>query len=556
MSGGDLPPRQKMIGMMYLVLTALLAMNVSKDILDAFIVVNTGIESSTESFADKTGIYYAAFASAAQDDPVKSGPYRDKANTVKKMSDDLYQHIADLKKQLIKETDKLPEGAEESLFHIKNVQSKDNYDIPTLKMGLADPASPKDGEWSAVDLRKKINAYQNGLLDLFKDNKEALDVMKQTLAVLDTEDPKKGEGDDKNWESMNFYHVPLAAVITILSKFQSDVRSAEAEAVAKLYENIDAGSVSFSKVDGFAFAKKAFLNETDSFSAQIFTAAYDDTQNPEIFIGKVDSTAWKNGEVDEAKIMKGSKGNSWGDFKNGGWYQLKNVEAGKGYLKVKESIGVHQWGGIIKVKTKKGPKIYPFDHSFEVGKPSTTVAADKMNVFYIGVDNPVSVSAPMPNFTASGPGLSKTAKGYNMRPPAGAKTVTIVVTGTDDNGNKVPLGKSEFRVKRIPDPVSSISGKSGSPNIKKVEFESASTVQAKMDNFDFEVNVSVSSFAFSTTKAGIVNEEKVTGNKLNDKCKSMIKGASRNQKFYIENITVKMPDGTTRQLAPIIVTVI
>jgi len=554
MSGGDLPPRQKMIGMMYLVLTALLAMNVSKDILDAFIVVNTGIENSTESFADKTGIYYTAFASAAQDDPVKSGPYRDKANIVQKMSDDLYQHIADLKRHLIQETDKLPEGADDSLFHIKNVQSKDNYDIPTQKMGLADPASPKDGEWSAVDLRKRMNTYQNGLLDLFKDNKEALAIMKQTLAVLETPDPKKG--DDKNWESMNFYHVPLAAVVTILSKFQSDVRSAEAEAVAKLYENIDAGSVSFSKVDGFAFAKKAFLNETDSFSAQIFTAAYDDTQNPEIFIGNVDSAAWKNGEVDETKIMKGSKGNSWEDFKNGGWYQLKNVDAGKGYLKVKESIGVHQWGGIIKVKTKKGPKIYPFDHSFEVGKPSTTVAAEKMNVFYIGVDNPVSVSAPMPNFTASGPGLSKTSKGYNMRPPASAKTVTIVVTGTDDNGNKVNLGKSEFRVKRIPDPVSSIVGKSGSFSIQKNALGGASTVQAKMDNFDFEVNVNVSAFKFSTVKSGMITEEKVSGNRLNDKCKSLINGASRNQKFYIEDIKVKMPDGSTRKLATIIVQVI
>ena len=557
MSGGDLPPRQKMIGMMYLVLTALLAMNVSKDILDAFIVVNTGIENSTESFADKTGSYYSKFASAAQEDP-KSVPFKDKAMKVKTWSDDLYNHIAELKKLLIKETDGLKDDAHDSLFHISKVQSKDNYDIPTQKMGLADPAKPKDGEWSAVDLRKKINTYKDDLFSLFKGNKEAEDAMIQALSVLETPDPPKGSGDDKNWESANFYHVPLAAVITILSKFQSDVRSAEAEAVAMLYQNIDAEGVTFTKVDGFAFAKKAFLNETDSFNAQIFTAAYDDQQNPEIFIGTVDSVAWKNGETDEAKLLKGSKGDSWESTSGGkeGWFQLKEVKSGKGYLKVKESIGVHPWGGIIKVKTKKGPKIYPFENSFEVGKPSTTVAAEKMNVFYIGVDNPVSVSAPMPKFTASGPGLSKTAKGYVMRPPSSAKTVTITVTGEDDNGNKVNLGKSEFRVKRIPDPVSSIVGKAGSFAIKKAALNAASTVQAQMDNFDFEVNVNVSSFKFSTVKSGMITEEKVNGFRLSGTCKNMISAATRNQKFYIEDIKCKMPDGSTRTLAPIIITVI
>lgn len=543
-----------MIGMMYLVLTALLAMNVSKDILDAFIVVNEGIENSTETFGDKTSAYYAKFAAAASEDK-KSVPFRDKANDVKKWSDEIYNHITNLKKELIRETDKLPENAHDTMYLIKNVQSKDNYDIPTHTMGLADPATPLDGDWSAVDLRKKINKYREDLMTLFKDNKEAEEAMLKALAVLETKDPAQNSGDDKNWESANFYHVPLAAVVTILSKFQSDIRSAEAEAVAKLYENIDATSVSFSDVDGFAFAKKSFLNETDSFNAQIFTAAYDKLQNPEIFIGKYDSALIAQGVTDEIKIMQGNKGSTWSDFKNGGWFQLQNVNEGKGYLKIKEGIGVHEWGGIIKVKTKKGPKIYSFNHSFEVGKPSTTVAADKMNVFYIGVDNPVSVSAPMPKFTASGPGLTKTAKGYIMRPPASAKEVTIVVTGEDENGKKVPLGKSVFRVKKIPSPVSSILGKSGSVQMTQAQMKGAATIQAEMENFDFQVNVSVSSFNFVTNVNGLEKSVKVTGNRLNSECMALIGSAKRNQKFYIENIYAQMPDGTKRPLAPINVTI-
>lgn len=387
------------------------------------------------------------------------------------------------------------------------------------------------------------------------ESKDTKAIMEQTLAVLETKDFGMVNGTMETWETGNFYHMPLAAVITILSKIQSDVRSAEAEAVAKLYENIDAGSVSFSKVDGFAYAKKAYIMQGDSFSAQVFTAAYNDLDNPEIFIGKVDSAAWQKGVTDESKLLAGNKGSTWEDYKTGGWYQLKDVSAGKGNFKIQENVGIYNWGGIIKVKTKKGPKIYPFENTFEVGKPSLAISADKMNVFYIGVDNPVSVAAPMPKFTASAPGLTKKGEGWIMRPKRPGK-VNIVVTGIDDAGNKVPLGKSEFRVKRIPDPKSYCGGKSGSESIKKIQFKNASTVQAKMENFDFDIRVNVSSFVFSTTKAGVIQEYKVNGNKLNSQCKSLIDKAKRNQKFFIEKVKVRMPDGTTRQLAPIILKVI
>lgn len=544
-----------MIGMMYLVLTALLAMNVSKDILDAFIVVNDGIENSTSTFADKTSIYYTKFAAAAVDSETAK-PFKAKADKVKKMTDELYDYIKKLKHHLITVVDKTPEGSHDSLYKISNVQSKDNYDLPTLTMGLAEPATPKDGEWTAVDLRKKINKYQADLLDLFKENKEAQDLMKKSLAVLETPDPKPGTSDDKTWEEANFYHVPLAAVITILSKIQSDVRSAEAEAVAKLYENIDAAGVSFSKVDGFAYAKKAYVMDGDSFAAQIFTAAYNDLDNPEIFIGNYDSMAVAKGETDENKIMKGSKGEGWDATKNGGWYQLKDVEAGKGYLKIKEGVGIHDWGGIIKVKTKKGPKIYPFSSSFEVGKPSTTVAASAMNVFYMGIDNPVSVSAPMPNFKASAPGLRQGsgAGQYVMRPTAIGK-VTINVSGTDDSGKTVNLGKSEFRVKKIPDPVPYIAGKTGSCTMSKSDLASG-VIQAKMEGFEFDLKVQVSSFEIGTTVSGDYKEAKVTGSRMDGNAQALIGKATRGQRFYVEKMSVKMPDGSTRTLANINIKII
>lgn len=555
MAGGKLPPRQKMIGMMYLVLTALLALNVSKDILDAFIVVNDGIENSTVTFAEKTSIYYSKFAAAALDSETAK-PFKEKADNVKKMSDELYEYIHKLKKHLVTVVDKVQEGSPDSLYHISNVQSKDNYDMPTLIMGLDEPANPKNGEFTAVELRGKINKFQADLLDMFKENKEVQDLMQKSLAVLNTEDFGVVNGTKETWETGNFYHVPLAAVITILSKIQSDVRTAEAEAVSKLYENIDAAGVSFSKVDGFAYAKKAYVMDGDSFAAQIFTAAYNDLDNPEIFIGSYDSAAVVKGETDETKIMKGSKGDDWSAAKSGGWFQLKEVVAGKGYLKIKEGVGVHEWGGIIKVKTKKGPKIYPFKSSFEVGKPSTTVAASSMNVFYMGIDNPVSVSAPMPNFKASAPGLRQSggAGQYIMRPTAIGK-VNINVSGTDDNGKNVNLGSTEFRVKKIPDPVPYIAGKTGSCTMSKSDLANG-VIQAKMEGFEFDLKVQVGSFNLGTTVAGDYKEVQVSGSRMDGAAQSLISKAARGQRFYVEKMKVKMPDGSTRELANINIRVI
>lgn len=555
MAGGKLPPRQKMIGMMYLVLTALLAMNVSKDILDAFVVVNNGIENSTSTFADKTSIYYSKFAAAAIDSETAK-PFKVKADKVKQMTDDLYEYIKKLKHHLVTVVDKTPEGSPDSMYNVANVQSKDNYDAPTLTMGLQEPATPQDGEWTAVDLRKKINKYQADLLDLFKEDKEVFDVMKKTLTILDTEDFGMVNGTKETWETGNFYHVPLAAVITILSKIQSDVRSAEAEVVAKLYENIDAAGVSFSKVEGFAYAKRAYVMDGDSFAAQIFTAAYNDLDNPEIFIGSYDSAAVVKGETDETKIMKGTKGDNWSSAKIGGWYQLKDVEAGKGYLKIKEGVGVHEWGGIIKVKTKKGPKIYPFKSSFEVGKPSTTVAAAAMNVFYMGIDNPVSVSAPMPNFKASAPGLraGSGAGQYVMRPTK-VGDVSVSVTATDDNGKTVNLGSTKFRVKKIPNPVPYIAGKTGSCTMSKGDLANG-VIQAKMEGFEFDIKVMVSSFSVGTSVAGDYKEVNVNGSRMDGTAQALINKAARGQRFYVEKMKVKMPDGTTRELANINIKII
>ena len=547
MAAGKLPPRQKMIGLMYLVLLALLAMNVAKSILESFVIINSGIETTTETFVASNEVLYSAFDKAAQESPAAK-QWQSKAEIVKKSANELVEHINVVKKRMYQVIDALPDEAMDTI-KLKDIAAKDNYDEPTRLMGIAAPSTPKSvadcEECSSTLLKQKLNDYQSGLLALFED-KDNKDDIKSKIEFLSTPDMVNHEGKNSPWEVAMFYHNPLAAVVTTLSKIQSDVRTAEAQVINRLYENIDAGGVSFNNVVGMAVLPKAFLTPADSFTADIFTAAYDDRVNPEIFVfngpnGGVDSALLASGETDITKLMKGTKGAKWGE---GDWYQMseEDVRGGKGNLKIKPSMGVNNWGGLIKLKTKKGPKVYDFTSSFEVGSPSGAVSADAMNVFYMGIDNPVSVSAPMPKFTASAPGLSKSGKGWVMRPKS-TKDVNIIVTGEDEaTGKKVKVGSFPFRVKRIPTPVAYIAGRTGTIALSKRELGDG-VIQAKLEGFVFDLRVKVKSFELITTVNGDVKTVKVNGNKMNDKAKGFVKRSSRGQRFYLENMAVKMPDG-------------
>lgn len=582
MAGGKLPPRQKMIGMMYLVLTALLAMNVSKDILDAFILINDGIEKTTSTFNDKNQYIYNEFQSAMNEKPEATKPWYDKAMEVQKVSAETFKYLKKLKYILIAHTDKLPIHAEEiekavdgnkplPVYGLDSVSSKDNYDIPTHTMGLGtDPPAAVAGyeKYFAEEVKKNIDGFRDKLIDIVpKDEQENL----RNAIGLSTEDVPDSEGNPEPWVRASFYHTPLAAVVTMISKLQADVKNAEAEALKVLFKNITKGSVSFDAVDGFAAIPKAFVLSGDTFRAQIFTAAYDSKAVPTIYVGQFDSTKVaeqlkkqksSGGAVDAGALMVGQKTENLQEaVTNAGqmWAEVPAdmVKGGKGYVSMAMSgIGVYPFEGLIKIKTLGGEKIYPFKNSFEVGQPSTTVAAEKMNVFYIGVDNPVSISAPVPpeKIRATGLGIRKSGKGWVVRPRTkGEGTISV---SAEIDGKVVQLGKAKFRVKRIPDPMPYIGGKTGTAAIKQAQLKATSRVVAKMENFDFDVKPNVTGYMFSYIGSdGLLKEQKVNGASMSS-IKGMIGKVRRNSKVYFERITVSMPDGSKRTLPPVILKVI
>ena len=340
MAGGKLPPRQKMIGMMYLVLTALLAMNVSKDILDAFIIVNDGLEKSANTFEGKNAALYNEFAKSYQENQAKVGPWYKKAQAVQKEADELFHYLTMVKANLIYQTEKLEsiedaygkdENQIDTTLNLKNIASKDNYDIPTHILIGGEPSSPKDGEYTAKELRGKLEAYRDALLK-YATNDPGLAA--GLNATFDFSDKKDASGTMNSWETYNFDHVPIAATLTILSKIQTDIRNAESDMINLLFANVSAADFKFNQLSAAIIPKSSYIIQNDSFQAQVFIAAYDDTYNPEMLLGnELDTNT--NQLIGETSPI--------------------NVENGKGYISFKaDKEGEFTRYGIINYKGPSG----------------------------------------------------------------------------------------------------------------------------------------------------------------------------------------------------------
>ena len=431
MAGVKLPPRQKMIGMMYLVLTALLALNVSKDILNAFILVNTGLESTVSNSGVKNDMLYADFSEAKSIDPDKVTPYWNKAQEAKSLSLTLIKYIEDLKKKLVLETDQIPANIADTI-QLKYVNGKDNYDIPTnILIGQSEDGS----KGLARELKLKLEQYKKDLLSLLNS-----DDQKSVQLDLNTNDIVTFDGT-KSWEIGNFYHTPLAATITLLSKIQSDVKNAEFDVVNKIFKSVTKKDFKFDTIAAKVIAPSNYVMLGEDYRADVFVAAFSKTQDPRILIGDYDSTTQQlSNIVDSVRVEQGM-----------GKYVVKT-----------DKEGIFSYSGMINLVSPSGElKQYPFSSEYIVAKPSLVVSPTSMNVFYIGPDNPVDISVPgvasqniSATISGSGNSITKVGNGkYKVKLSNGSpRNVDVNVSATMPNGEKRSMGKMSFIVKKLPKP--------------------------------------------------------------------------------------------------------
>ncbi|MBC7413240.1 MAG: gliding motility protein GldM [Bacteroidia bacterium] len=543
--GGKLPPRQKMINIMYLVLTALLAMNVSKDVLNAFVVVNEALAQTNESLEKANGLTYSSFAKVmGTPEKVKAAPYNDLAQKAKKMTEEMNTYIQNLKVHLVEKVEQCPkDSAVKWAVQLASVTKKDNYDIPTAELIGDDIATPHPASRanSAAALEAELLKYRKNMLDLFADankfkhNPKVKEEMNSKIGLVLK--PGMEHGQPAPWASVNFYHLPLAAVITNLTKVQSDVKNAEAEVLDELFGAIGGTDIKFDRLEAKVIAPSSYIIAGDEYKANVLLVASSSTSSNIVEVGVVD-TARSNPDVNPMK---------------GAGTVIPNVLGMGEYKRGASGEGIQKWGGVIKVAAPGGAfKYYPFQAEYMVAKPAVSVSPDKMNVFYIGVPNPVTVSAagiPAENMMVSMSGGSinidkRTGKG-TVTVSAGTEA-TVNVSAKIGAGTKA-LGSSKFRIKRLPDPVGFCGGKKGDCIMRKNELVAAGYVFAKMENFDFDLKVTVASCDIEAVQQGDIKTIACPGGSLSA-AMGLLQSVKPNQKVYITNVKARMPDGSVRPI--------
>lgn len=500
-------PRQRMIGMMYLVLTAMLALNVSADVLNAFTKVQHGLTSTIANYSKKNAEMYNEIEMAYNLNQTKVAGVREKASKVREETQSLINYIEELKRRMVV----IADGEEEA--DVMDIKAKDNLDIGGQVMIT---------EGKGKELKKRMVAFRE-LLVSYVSPKDS--VLRHTIADnLNTDDPKPVDGEFKSWESSKFESIPLVGVVTLLTMYQADLLNAESDVVRYLFSSIDAESFKFNKLEALVIPDSKYVLKGETFKARIMLAAVDTTQKPQI-------------------IANGREVSYQGDF---GYY-----------TETASTIGVRTLKGVINYISPSGTTLpREFELKYEVAEPAVVISPTKMNVFYVGVDNPVSLAAPGISPEAieaeiTNGTITKSQSGsYVVRPKVAGKECAITVFA-NVQGQKRELQIQKFRVKDVPDPVAKVNGSRGG-SIRKNMLVAAGRVDAEMENFDFDMKFTVENFSVYTTIDGYAQEE-TRSNKANfsDAQIKLINKLKRGQPLLIENIVVKGPDGTTRPLPSI-----
>ncbi len=543
MAGGKLPPRQKMIGMMYLVLTALLAMNVSKDILNAFVTVNDGLEKTKHNFQEKNQDEFDKFERAYLENKQKVGKFFTPAKEVKVNADEVVKYIDQIKVDIIAGIEPTitkeqaigkNEYGEDTIVNLMNVKVKDNYLYSTNLLVGGDNVNPKTGPLSAMELMGKLENFRDNLLSKVPEGGAIASSLKETFTFGDQ---KNAAGVTENWPSYNFYGVPAAATITLLTKMQTDIRNAESDVIKFLYQDVDADSYKFTTLEAAVIPKSNYVIRGDTFVAEVFLAAFDTTVNPIAKLGTAfDSTS---GAVTGDTIP----------------VEVKN---GKAYIKIPtNTLGEKSYSGVLRYKNPATKEYdpYPFPINFQVAAPSTTISPTAMNVFYIGVDNPVDIAASgvaKDKVSASITSGSIVKKGESWVVRVKKQGKAVVNVSAEVDGERKTMGSMDFRVKKIPTPIAEIAGKT-SGSVPKNKLANTAGILAKMEDFVFDVRVVVSSYKFVYTQSnGLTKEINVTGPRFTPEIKKVIRNIKAGSRVTFEEIFTKMPDGEKRKLGAVV----
>ncbi|KAB1156659.1 type IX secretion system motor protein PorM/GldM [Flavobacterium luteum] len=495
MAGGKLTPRQKMINLMYLVFIAMLALNMSKEVLTAFGLMNEKFEGVNKFSEEYNKSLLATLEQKAEDEPARFKAPLDKANQVQAISKKLYAYIGDLKTEVAKEferdekTGKLPYEA----------MDKGGYIDQTWFKG--DGYSSK-----GTEIISTIENYKKDIIAVFGNDVKYQPIINNIKSKFNLDNVKDKDGVSKKYLSYHFESFPAVASIAKLTSMENDVHATEQDIYNALIGNTIAQAASLKNFQAMVILEKNVFFEGETVKGKVVLGKYDANTVPTSFSGP--------GKIENGQAV------------------ISMTAGGVGEKTINGTFSFMEDGKPVPLKFEGKYVVVPRPNS-------ATISADKMNVVYRGVTNPMTISfagVSDKDVTASAPGMTKasgTGK-YEIRPGSGTELAINVNAKLPDG--KTVSDKKVFRIKSIPAPTGCIGGDYGSVKGAKSRLE-VSQITAKMLDFDFEVKLRVTAFSLKVTGQATVI---VNGDRVNAQCKAALAKAGRGDLIVISDIKTKL----------------
>ena len=501
-------PRQKMIGMMYLVLTAMLALNVSAAILNGYTQVDDSLHATIETMQDSNAETYATFKAALDKNPEKTQEWYDKAMEVKRVSDEFFDYVQTFKDDMVLLADgkKAKKDAK-----VSEIGKKDDTNIP---------AQYAISEGNATELKEKINRFREFLIK-FTDNVPGATMFHEEMnRTFVTEDGTNAEGDPVTWENMIFNEMPMCASITILTKLQNDIRHCEGVATRLLLGATDAGDLRVNKFNAYVIPSANYVVKGTKYTAQVILAAIDSTQTPEYYV---------NGQK----------------LNNKGIYEV-----------VANTVGVQKIVGKIGYMDQQGVMQYlPFEREYTVGEPTATISNTDLNIMYRGYDNPFSISVPgvsahLLQVKCAQASIKQEGNMWVIRPNADSPDQLEIEVYANIGGTPTIMGSQLYRVKNLPRPDAYF-------EINGVPTEDTRVPRAQLINPKNRIVASYGADGLVQAKFEITGFQvklptgasiQVKGDRFDNKALDAIKKLKQGNTVNLMYIKAKGPDGKEIQL--------
>jgi gliding motility-associated protein GldM len=502
-----------MINLMYLVFIAMLALNVSTEVLDGFELVEESLLRSVKVSTQRNDRIFGDLTDAYNVNREKTQEWYGKGAQVKTRTDTLYNYIQDLKERIVKKAD----GKNGDPEHLKRPDDLNAaYDVMF-----------EHKKNDAARLKAAIDAYRQFITPMVSDPS----IQNITENNLSTEPSAKAKANKQTWEESMFWQMPMAASVTLLTKLQKDIRDAEGAVLGDLVKNIDLKDFRVNDIEAYVIPESQIVMRGGSYRANIGMMARDSTQRPRIFVN----------------------GRQLSDEANGRY----TVGAG--------ATGTFQVNGFIEMAQGDGSFMKrDFSTQYYVIEPSATVAPVLMNVLYAGIANDIRIAVPgvpSQNVSATISNGSLVSKGNDIwvaTPKYGSDAV-ITVTAKMSDGRMQEMAKTSFRVRQLPDPMAylnitnpdgnKVRYKGGAP-IARAALVAVEALNAAIDDGILDINFTVLRFDLvKFDSMGFRTTIPSSGASFTSQQKDAIRGTQRGQTMLISSIAVRGPDGIERTLS-------